>query len=377
MYHQLADTEKTEFSFNFGTFPSRVLIREELPSLEEIAGDGLSKGGKPLLVCDANTEAFARTIAGNGAVPLCVLPPGENAKTWTSAESVLRAAKEGGLGRDGVFIGVGGGVVSDLTAFCASIYMRGVSLRLVSTTLLGMVDAGVGGKTGFDLLGIKNLAGTFYPASLVWMPVSCLDTLPEREWKSGMAELLKTAILEGGGFWDLAKTLKDSREALASCIALSVAFKGRIVEADPRETAASASGNIRAILNLGHTFGHALEAAAGLGLLTHGEAVAWGIVRSCELGSVLGITPRERALEIQKTIGAFGYEITTPHPLCGDTGAFMKALEGDKKKKSGKPQFIVPAGQGAEFVETGTFRDSKNSSGEELVMRIINGEYPL
>ncbi|MDR1862756.1 MAG: 3-dehydroquinate synthase [Treponema sp.] len=368
---------KTEFSFNFGAFPSRVVIREELPALEEIAGAGFSEGGKALLVCDGNTEVFARAVAGNSAVPLCVLPPGENSKTWASAESVIRAAKEGGLGRDGVFIGVGGGVVSDLTAFCASVYMRGASLRLVSTTLLGMVDAGVGGKTGFDLLGIKNLTGTFYPAELVWMPVSCLDTLPEREWKSGIAELLKTAILEGGGFWDLAKTLKDSRKALASCIARCAAFKGRIVEADPRESAGSGGGNTRAVLNLGHTFGHALEAAAGLGVLTHGEAVAWGMVRSCELGSVLGVTPRERALEIQKTIAAFGYEIRDPHPRCKDPGVFMKALEGDKKKKSGKLQFVVPARQGAECLEIGTFRDSENSSGEELILRIINGEYPL
>jgi 3-dehydroquinate synthase len=367
---------KTEFAFNFGAFPSRVVIQRELPSPEEITGP--SKGGKFLFVCDCNTEALARTMAGDH--PVLVLPPGENSKNWSSAETIIRAAREAGLGRDGVFTGVGGGVISDLTAFCASIYMRGASLRLVSTTLLGMVDAGLGGKTGFDLFGIKNLAGTFYPAEVVWMPVSSLDSLPEREWKSGMAELLKTAILDNGDFLYLAGTLKESRKELAACIARAVAFKGRIVEADPRETAGTgnARGPARAILNLGHTFGHALEAASGLGVLSHGEAVAWGIARSCELGLVLGITPGERAREIQKTIEGFGYETRAPHPLCKDAGAFMKALGGDKKKKNGKLQFVVPAPRGAELAALdGVLRDSAYSSGEELILKIINGEHPL
>jgi 3-dehydroquinate synthase len=308
--------------------------------------------------------------------PLCVLPPGENSKNWPSAEAVIRAAGEAGLGRDGVFIGVGGGVISDLTAFCASVYMRGVSVRLVSTTLLGMVDAGLGGKTGFDLFGVKNLVGTFYPAEAVWMPVSSLDTLPEREWKSGMAELLKTAILDDDEFLSLVRTLPESRKELASCIARAAAFKGRIVEADPRETAGT--GNTRAVLNLGHTFGHALEAASGLGVLSHGEAVAWGMARSCELGLALGVTPGGRAREIQKTIAGFGYETAAPHPLCTDTGAFMKALGGDKKKRNGKLQFVVPARRGAELAEIdGTLSGSVHSSGEELILKIINGEYPL
>jgi 3-dehydroquinate synthase len=367
---------KTEYTFSFGAFSSRVVIREELPSPEEIAGAFSSGGRKCLAVCDNNTEALARAIAGDH--PLCVLPPGEQSKTWDSAERVIRAAREAGLGRDGLFTGVGGGVISDLTAFCASVYMRGVSLRLVSTTLLGMVDAGLGGKTGFDLFGIKNLIGTFYPAELVWMPVSSLDTLPEREWKSGMAELLKTAILDGDDFFELAKTLAYSRKELAACIARSVAFKGRIVEVDPRETAGSTSGSIRAILNLGHTFGHALEAAAGLGALSHGEAVAWGMVRACELGAVMGITPGGRAREIQKTLEAFGYETRAPHPLCKDPKAFMQALGGDKKKKNGKLQFVVPASCGAELIEIGgTLRDSEHSSGEELILKIVNGEYHL
>ncbi|MDR2785434.1 MAG: 3-dehydroquinate synthase, partial [Treponema sp.] len=163
-----ADSAETRLFFGYG-----------LPSLEEIKGnfseDGLNASGI-LLVCDNNTAFLAGRIAGG--VPVCVLPHGESEKNWGSVEKILGAARAAGLGRDSLFVGIGGGVISDLTAFAASIYMRGARLCLISTTLLGMVDAALGGKTGFDLFGIKNLAGTFYPARLVYLPVESLATLP-------------------------------------------------------------------------------------------------------------------------------------------------------------------------------------------------------
>jgi 3-dehydroquinate synthase len=153
-------------------------------------------------------------------------------------------------------------------------------------------------------------------------------------------------------------------EKLFPLLARSMEIKGRIVEADPRET-----GDQRALLNLGHTFGHALEAAAGLGKLSHGEAVAWGIVRACELGYALNITPRERALEIITLIRFLGYETQAPHPLVKDPGLFKNALRGDKKKKGGKNLFVVPAETGARLVTV---------NGAELFFeQIINGEYRI
>jgi 3-dehydroquinate synthase len=293
-----------------------------------------------------------------------VLSPGEERKNWASVEQILRSAREAGLGRDGLFIALGGGVVSDLTAFAASVYMRGTRLCIVSTTLLGMVDAAVGGKTGFDLFGIKNLAGTFYPAGRVYLPLNSLGALPPAEWKSGMAELLKTAVLDGEEFFTLAaslnqdlppgsfsvsfpevfirRLLEGGAEKLMECLSRAVAYKGRIVESDPRET-----GTQRALLNLGHTFAHALESAAGLGRISHGEAVAWGIIRACELGIALGLTPPSRAETISRLFSSYGYQTAAPHPLMGDTGLFLKALEGDKKKKGGGLVFIVPAAEGA------------------------------
>jgi 3-dehydroquinate synthase len=347
-------------SYFFGGTQTRVFLSRDLPSPDRIFGAGTSRA---LLVCDEHTRRYAETLLeGHGnPIPLCVLRPGEEHKDWGSVETILRAARKAGLSRDGLFVGLGGGVVTDLTGFAASIYMRGARLRLVSTTLLGMVDASLGGKTGFDLMDIKNMAGTFYPAEMVFMPALCLDSLDEREWKSGLGELIKTAILGDDEFLDLVRTLKDQGDNLRECISRAVEVKGRIVEADPEET-----GGRRALLNLGHTFAHALESAAGLGTLSHGEAVAWGMARSCELGLRLGITPGERAASILAVLGEFGFETRAPHPLCGDSEAFMAALGGDKKKKSGVPRFIVPARKKAVVVS------AENETA--LIRQIINGE---
>lgn len=347
--------------FTFGGAVSCVRIQDNTPSIGDIM-DSAGKG-KAVLVCDTHTAPIAQRILGDHPAPLCILGPGETSKNWASIEAILRTGKDAGLARDGLFIGVGGGVISDMTAFAASIYMRGAKLCLVSTSLLGMADAALGGKTGFDLFDMKNLAGTFYPAPLIYMPIAALSSLPDREWKSGMAELIKTAILdntdEAGVFLALLASLKplfqdlpispralqSNLETLAACIARSVGIKGRIVEADPQET-----GGERALLNLGHTFGHALESSAGLGRISHGEAVAWGMARACELGRGLGVTPKDRKDALLELLRAFGYETAAPHPLMGDLQVFMKAIQGDKKKKAGKLNFVVPAQTGAVMV---------------------------
>jgi 3-dehydroquinate synthase len=346
------DMVSEHLHFNFGSFKSSAHIMQELPKIEEIARDFGGSFFKPLLICDSNTEDLAVQI-GKGSLDgasaaICKLEAGESHKNWQAVEAVLRRAREAGLGRDGTFIGVGGGVISDLCAFAASIYMRGCSLALVSTSLLGMVDASLGGKTGFDLFDIKNIAGTFYPARHVYMPMESLESLPFPEWKSGMAELIKTAILDDENFLDelsgIARailseenTMPKTAAPLARCISRAARFKGGIVEEDPLET-----GNRRILLNLGHTFGHALESVAGLGTLSHGEAVAWGIARSCDLGLSLGICPQGRSDTIKALLAACGYETAARHPLLGDGSTFMGALVSDKKKRGNNLTFIVP-----------------------------------
>ncbi|MDR0785239.1 MAG: 3-dehydroquinate synthase [Treponema sp.] len=322
--------------FTFGTIASKVCIQEEIPLIETLLEDTR----QVLIVCDENTRYIAERAAGGWNPPRCVLKSGEERKNWASVETILRAAMDAGLGRDGAFVGVGGGVVGDATAFAASVYMRGARLALMPTTLLAMVDAAVGGKTGFDLFGVKNLVGTFYPASLVVMPVDALKTLPPKEFKSGMAELVKTAILDEND--DFLIKIEGKGMDLVALIVRSIEIKGRIVEEDPRET-----GKKRALLNLGHTFGHALEAAVGLGTLTHGEAVAWGVSRACALGQRLGLTPSARAERITALLRNLGYETGASHPLLRDKALFMRSLLHDKKKRTGRPSFVVPTERGA------------------------------
>jgi 3-dehydroquinate synthase len=372
--------------FNFGISQTTAHIASDIPGINDIAADFGSAYFKPLLICDKNTLYLAKKIKGSTEIPYCILEPGEPSKKWDSVETILRHARNAGMGRDGIFIGIGGGVICDLAAFAVSIYMRGCPLALVATSLLCVADACIGGKTGFDLFGIKNLAGTFYPARHVYMPLDSLNSLPPAEWKSGMAELIKAAILGGddtlddffamtslfpagsfnGNFpEDFALRLcSSSSDLLLRCIEHSVQLKGRIVQEDPLET-----GSSRILLNLGHTFGHALETSAGLGKIPHGEAVAWGIARSCDLGLKLGCCPSRRAEQIKALLAAFGYETAARHPLMGSADVFFGALINDKKNRGGKITFIVPD-------EKSAHPESIDISSLKKIIFLINGVSP-
>jgi len=376
--------------FIFDEYKSQVSITCEPPAIKEMALslglDADSRSFKPLVIADENTVPIAAKICNGHDVPFCVLKSGEENKNWLSVQRILEAAHSENLGRDGVFIAVGGGVIGDMAGFASSIYKRGCRFVLVSTTLLGMVDAAVGGKTGFDLFGIKNLVGSFYPARQIFMPIDTLRSLPEKELKSGMAELIKTAVLSGDDFLDELENSSpnimnfrfDTDENVrlhtgdmssfglwSKLIERAVRFKGGIVSEDMRE---SENGK-RRLLNLGHTFGHALESAAGLGALTHGEAVAWGIVQACRLGVELQITPPSRAQKIINLIMSFKYECKSPHPVIDDfnTDSFIKTMQSDKKKKEGKLTFIVPDGKSAASVYLETESDT------QLLKNILNG----
>jgi 3-dehydroquinate synthase len=266
-----------------------------------------------------------------------VSEPGEGQKTWAGVESIIKLGVSEGMNRDGIITGVGGGVICDVAAFAASVYNRGCRLVLVPTTLLAMVDAALGGKTGINFAGYKNLVGTFYPADEVRIYVPFLERLPGREYKSGMAEVIKTAFL---GEPQLKKSLEQEKsgwinkdpDILLNGIQYCLGFKGRVVEADLRE------GGNRAFLNFGHTFGHALEASAGLGRITHGEAVAWGMAKALEAGVEIGITNpayRDSCCELMESYGFdTGITVTDPH-------AFAEALLRDKKNRKGEVRFIL------------------------------------
>ncbi len=334
--------------FTFAGFPTEVAFGAAPDLLPSAAPGGL------VTVFDSNT----RPLFGPAANPI-VLPAGETAKTWQNAEAILSACARAGLGRDGVLIGVGGGVVCDLAAFAASLYMRGCVLHLVPTTLLAMVDASLGGKTGVDFAGLKNLVGTFYPASRITVAPAVLAKLPQREYLSGIAEVVKTAMIGDPALLD---ALGGRREAVMArdagvveeVVRRCLAVKGGIVEQDPREKGR------RAVLNLGHTFAHALEASTGFSGWTHGAAVAWGIGRALRAGLLLGETDPAYAERAVTLLRGYGFRLEA-RAAAED---LLRAMRMDKKRRGGTIRLVVPRGPGDIVI-----RDAD----EELILRALSG----
>jgi 3-dehydroquinate synthase len=284
-------------------------------------------------------DETTRSLFGAGVERSVTVPAGERAKCWKSVESVLESAASFGLGRDEAIVGVGVGVVCDLASFAASLYMRGCGLALVPTTLLAMVDASLGGKTGIDFMGYKNLVGTFYPASRIYVDVSFLTSLPEREYRSGLAEVVKTAIIGDADLFALLErssqdVLGRRAEIVVEMIRRSLSVKGSIVQEDPREAGR------RAVLNLGHTFGHALESVTGFSGWTHGEAVAWGIGRALAVGVRLGLTEAGFEQRARRLLSSYGFRLSADAGYQELSPAFVR----DKKKRAGSVRFVIPRG---------------------------------
>ena len=311
-----------------------------LSSMDELSGK-LQEYDRSIFISDENASRLVDRIP-EGAV---IIPPGERMKGWDSVSRMLSGALELSLARDGVFIGFGGGVVLDLAAFASSVYMRGARLVLIPTTLLSMVDATLGGKTGFDYKGIKNLVGTFYPAEAVLIVPETLRTLPDSEFRSGLGEVVKHALLsEDTRLWKFLKENHDrimarDSEALSEMIRLSLEVKIWYITRDPEE-----KKGIRSALNLGHTFGHALESVNGFSI-SHGEGVAWGMHMALRAGTALGITPNDFAERAFSLLSLYGFDCRYS---VSDEGFsdFMKAIHSDKKKKGGSVKFVLMEGQG-------------------------------
>lgn len=279
----------------------------------------------------------AGLAAGGRRATLHPHPSGEPAKTrdgWSRLTDALLAA---GLGRDGCVIALGGGVTGDLAGFVAATYLRGVRLVQVPTTLLAMVDAAVGGKTGVDTAAGKNLVGAFHPPAFVCIDPLVLRTLPDTELRSGMAELVKHGAIADAAF--LAGTVQSAGalrardpEALASAIVRSVAIKARVVAADPFERGA------RAALNFGHTIGHALERQQQYSL-PHGFAVAIGMAAAARIGELHGVSEAGTAAALEAALGAFDLPVRLPPGTAGD--ALLAAASLDKKGRAGRVRYVL------------------------------------
>lgn len=315
-----------------GGYHSRVVRTDLAAAFKTVGSQQLTivDGGLP--------ERWRSGIEG----PQLILPPGESCKEISVLDAVLRGALALGLTRDTRFLVVGGGAATDLGAFAASIYLRGVPLILVPTTLLAMVDAAVGGKTAIDFGGFKNIVGSFYPATEVRIVPAFVNTLSEREYRSGLAEVIKAAMLADTRLFEILESeasavLNRDESVVAECIERAIAVKVQVVQADFYERGE------RAFLNLGHTFAHALEAVSGLGQWSHGEAVAWGTVRALHAGLALGITARSYVDRAEALFQRYGYRLTAPDV---DPMALIAAMQKDKKRTSGGLSFVLQADLG-------------------------------
>jgi 3-dehydroquinate synthase len=279
--------------------------------------------------------------AGGRTVPI-LIGDGEQAKDWATLDRVVDAMLAARCGRDSVVIALGGGVVGDLAGFAAAIYQRGIPFIQVPTTLLAQVDSSVGGKTAINHARGKNMVGAFHQPLAVIADVGALDTLPDRELRAGMAEVIKHGFILDLQFvaWlesNMGKLLARDRAALSHAVRRSCELKAQVVAADERET------GLRAILNFGHSFGHAIEAGVGYGEWLHGEAVATGMVMAAELSARAGSLRREEADRVKALITLAGLPVQGPN-LAFER--YLELMQVDKKASGGRMRFILLDGLG-------------------------------
>jgi len=266
-----------------------------------------------------------------------VVPDGEQAKGWQTLEVVFDALLAARLGRDGLIVALGGGVVGDLAGFAAAVYQRGIEFVQVPTTLLAQVDSSVGGKTAINHARGKNMIGAFHQPRAVIADVATLDSLPDRELRAGLAEVIKHGLALDEAFtrWlegSIDKLVARDRTALTYAVRRSCELKAAIVAADERESGA------RALLNFGHTFGHAIESGAGYGAWLHGEAVAAGMVMASELSMRLGNIQKADVARVRDLIRRAGLPVAGP-ALAPERMLELMAV--DKKAAKGQVRFIV------------------------------------
>lgn len=317
--------------------PSRIVIGDALPLL-----DTLLAGKRPVIITDPNLAAAYPELIGR--YPHILIGLGEAQKTLATVESICRQLLETGADRGSYIVGIGGGIVTDITGFAASVYMRGVSgFGFVATSLLAQVDASVGGKNGVNLDGYKNQIGVFNQPDFVLCDQTMLATLPARELKAGLAEALKCGLIGDAALFEAFEgetfeTLTGHPELLHRIIVASVELKARVVAADEQEHGE------RKLLNLGHTFGHAIEKRTRHYL--HGEAVAIGLCLAAGAAVKSGLLTADEAERIVRTVRAIGLP-TTIDPALGITAAqLIEAVKADKKREAQEIDFVLPSGIG-------------------------------
>ncbi len=298
-----------------------------------------------LIVTDENLAGLARSYgdslrASGIATTAEVIPPGEASKSLDLASRLYDRLIELRADRHFAIIALGGGVIGDLSGFVASTFVRGLPLLMAPTSLLAQVDSSVGGKVGVNHPRAKNIIGAFHQPVGVWVDVTVLDTLPDRELRCGLAEVVKYGVILDSAFFDELEANADAilardRSMLRRIVARSCELKADVVSKDEREET-----GLRAVLNFGHTVGHSVEAVAGYGGgFQHGEAVAVGMVAECRIAERLGWIGPDVTARLAKLLERFGLPIAAPGL---DAEALLEAMTRDKKNRDGKVRFVLP-----------------------------------
>jgi 3-dehydroquinate synthase len=326
-----------------------VVIRTSTQCCEVIIGSGLLeqtgalvaeklKGPACALVTDENVAALfaervGRSLTEAGFLPTLIkVPAGEKSKTMAEAEAICSRMIEAGLDRSSFVVALGGGTVGDLAGFVAAIYHRGIPCVQVPTTLLAQVDSSIGGKTAVNTAAGKNLIGAWHQPLLVISDVDALTTLPAREWRQGFAEIVKHAVIRDAEMFEMLERFNP--KALPSLVRRNVEIKAAIVAADERETTGE-----RALLNFGHTIGHAIERAGEYRDFLHGEAVSLGMVAACEISVRKAGLPEGDREKIIRLLQSF--ELPTRLPADFPKEKVLEAVRFDKKFASGAVRFVV------------------------------------
>ena len=349
--------------------------------LSELGALISKKFGKPktFIVTDSNIAVHwlkqtIESLSAQGMSPKVLeVPVGESTKSFINLEKIIDQLLESKVDRDSVLIALGGGVIGDLAGFAGAVTLRGIKVIQVPTTLLSQVDSSVGGKTGVNVRQGKNLVGSFHQPSLVAIDTQVLQTLPSRQLFAGYAEVLKYGLIKDQSFFDWLelngkKVLEGDKLAQQFAIFTSCRIKAEIVEADEKEK------NLRAILNFGHTFGHALEAEAGYdGNLLHGEAVSIGMVLAIELSKSLGYLSGQdagRAVEYIRNIGL----PTNINSIEGSTSwhpdGIIQHMQHDKKVSNGQLRFVLIKGIGEAYLTA----DVERNDIYRVIEKSLSGE---
>ena len=328
---------------------------------ETVAPLYLEKVKESLLLSSSSSSSLSKSSSKSLRIESVVLPDGEEHKNLDVLDLIFEKALDARLDRKTTFIALGGGVIGDMTGFAASAYQRGVNFIQIPTTVMAMVDSSVGGKTGVNHKKGKNMIGAFYQPQCVFVDIDSLDSLPEREYNSGIAEVIKYGLIRDAKFFDWIEQNADKlqkkaidRKSLVYAIQRSCENKAEVVELDEKESGL----NVRATLNLGHTFGHAIETGVGYGEYLHGEAVSIGTAMAADLSFRLGWIDENLQTRTVDLLKRFDLPIEVPRGSMTKE-KFMDLMAVDKKASQGKMNFILLKGDLGGCVFTGDFDQTK------------------